>query len=210
MSRPLTPTPIRPIDSKTIECDPVGFAMWLNELADLQNYTNNLTIDNYNTNRELMRRVDCIEVDIREIREDIVTINNTLNEHSLSINWLEEQVNGFNGILGMINLRLDWIYSHLPFAVGNVPNNWTFAGGDVTLIHSDIADDGDVYQMLNLVNDKINWYDQRLPRPKASMPADFKMAFGNINVMSANGGTPSLGIGIFTSAAIENNDVYFN
>ena len=39
----------------------------------------------------------------------------------------------------------------------------------------------------------------------------WKFGMGNINVMSANSGTPAInGPGIFTSAAIENNDIYFN
>ena len=210
MSRPLTPTPIRPISSKTIECDPVGFANWLNDLADLLNYTNQLTIDNWNLNRELLRRVECLEVEVEEIKERLVLVESRLDSHEERIIWLEDQFSAVDGIFGMVNLRLDWIFNRLPFAVGNVPPNWTFAGGDVSLIHTDIADDGDIYQIVNLVDDKVNWYDQRLPRTKASMPADFKMAFGNINVMSANSGTPSLNVGIFTSNAIENNDLYFN
>ena len=210
MSRPLTPTPIRPISSKTIECDPVGFANWLNDLADLLNYTNQLTIDNWNLNRELLRRVECLEVEVEDIKAQIIVINNTLVDHESRIVWLEDQFSAVDGIIGMVNLRLDWIYNRLPFAVGNVPPNWTFAGGNVSLIHSDISDAGDIYQIVNLVDDKVNWYDQRLPRAKASMPADFKMAFGNINVMSANSGTPSLNVGIFTSNAIEDGDLYFN
>ena len=39
----------------------------------------------------------------------------------------------------------------------------------------------------------------------------WKFGMGNINVMSANNGTPAItGPGIFTSDAIENNDLYFN
>lgn len=209
MSRPLIPTPIRPITSKTIECDPVGFANWLNDLADLVNYTNKLTIDNYNTNRDLKHRVELAEYKIETLENEVADINQTLITHDSRITWLEEQLSSVDGIIGMVNLRLDWIYNRLPFAVGNVPDNWTFAGGDVTLINPGIADDGDVYQMLNLVDDRVIWFENRLPRAKASLPADFKMAFGNINVMSANGGTPSLNVGLFTSNAIENDDVYF-
>ena len=210
MSRPLTPTPIRAIGSKTIECDPVGFADWLNDLADLLNYTNKLTVDNYNTNKDLLVRVECLEHEVEVIKDRLTAIDLRLDNHESRIVWIENQFSSVDGLIGMVNTRLDWIYNRLPFAVGNVPPNWTFAGGDVNLIHSDIADDGDIYQIVNLVDDKVNWYDQRLPRTKASMPADFKMAFGNINVMSANSGTPSLTVGIFTSNAIENNDIYFN
>lgn len=210
MSRPLTPTPIRAIGSKTIECDPVGFADWLNDLADLLNYTNEISIENYNTNQDLKVRVECLESEVVLIKDRLDAAEGRLDDHESRILWLEGQFSAVDGIIGMLNLRIDWIYNHLPFAVGNVPPNWTFAGGDKTLIHSDIADDGDIYQIVNLVDDKINWYDGRLPRAKASLPADFKLAFGNINVMSANGGTPSLNIGIFTGGAIENNDIYFN
>lgn len=210
MSQPLTPTPIRHISSKTIECDPVGFANWLNDLADLVNYTNKLTIDNWNLNQDLLVRVECLEFEVEAIKIRLDGIDTRLDGHELRIVWLENQFSAVDGIIGMVNLRLDWIYNHLPFAVGNVPPNWTFAGGNVSLIHSDIADAGDIYQIVNLVDDKIEWYNNRLPRSKASMPSDFKMAFGNINVMSANGGTPSLSVGIFTSNAIENNDIYFD
>ncbi len=210
MSQPLTATPVRPISSKTIECDPVGFANWLNDLADLVNYTNKLTIDNWNLNQDLLVRVECLEFEVEAIKIRLDGIDTRLDGHELRIVWLENQFSAVDGIIGMVNTRLDWIYNHLPFAVGNVPPNWTFAGGNVSLIHSDIADAGDIYQIVNLVDDKIEWYNNRLPRSKASMPSDFKMAFGNINVMSANGGTPSLSVGIFTSNAIENNDIYFD
>ena len=210
MSGPLTPTPIRAIGSKTIECDPVGFANWLNDLADLVNYTNKLTVDNYNTNKDLLVRVECLEHEVEVIKDRLTAIDLRLDNHESRIIWIENQFSSVDGLIGMVNTRLDWIYNRLPFAVGNVPPNWTFAGGDRTLIHNDIADDGDIYQIVNLVDDKVNWYDTRLPRTKAAMPADFKMAFGNINVMSANSGTPSLSVGIFTSGAIENADLYFN
>lgn len=210
MSRPLKATPIRPISSKTIECDPVGFANWLNDLSDLVNYNNKISVANYNLNQELLVRVDCLEVDVNQIKDRLDAIDLTLTDHNTRIEWLEGQFSSVDGIIGMVNLRLDWIYNRLPFAVGNVPINWTFAGGDLSLIHSDIANEGDIYKIVNLVDDKVNWYDTRLPRAKASLPADFKMAFGNINVMSANGGTPGLNIGLFTSNAIENNDIYFN
>ena len=210
MSRPLTPTPIRAIGSKTIECDPVGFADWLNDLADLLNYTNKLTVDNYNTNKDLLVRVECLEHEVEVIKDRLTAIDLRLDNHESRIIWIENQFSSVDGLIGMVNARLDWIYNRLPFAVGNVPPNWTFAGGDRTLIHNDIADGGDIYQIVNLVDDKVNWYDTRLPQTKAAMPADFKMAFGNINVMSANSGTPSLSVGIFTSGAIENADLYFN
>ena len=210
MPRPISPTPIRPISSKTIECNPVELAMWLNDLADLVNYTNKLSVDNYNVNQDLLVRVECIENDIVNIKQDIVEINNEITNLDSRVDWLETQFSSVNGIFNELLSRLDWIYNHLPFALGNEPANWTFAGGNKTLIHTDIADAGDIYQIVNLVDDKVNWYDARLPRAKGSLPSDFKMAFGNINVMSANGGTPSLNIGIFTSGAVENDDLYFN
>lgn len=210
MARPIKATPIRPINSKTIECDPVGLAMWLNDLAELTNYTNTLSVENYNMNRELLRRVECLESEVNIIKQDIVNINTEIENMDSRIVWLEQQFESVNGIFSELLSRIQWIYDHLPFALGNTPPNWTFAGGDRTVIHTDIANAGDIYQIVNLVDDKVNWYDTRLPRAKGSLPADFKMAFGNINVMSANGGTPSLNIGIFTSGAIENDDVYFN
>lgn len=189
MSRPLTPTPIRPISSKTIECDPVGFAQWLNDLADLLNYTNRITIKNYNDIRDLERRVECLEYKVEDLEIRVTALEKCCK----------------------------FLRDHLPFNMDTPPPNWTFAGGDLSVIHQDISNDGDIYKIVNLVDNKanynrsrINWWDNRLPRPQASMPADFKVAFGNINVMSANGGTPSLNVGIFTSNAIENNDLYFN
>lgn len=66
-----------------------------------------------------------------------------------------------------------------------------------------------VNNRLDNLEDRVQWLYDHLPATTGLIPADFRFAMGNINVMSANGGTPSLNIGIFTSRQIENNDLYF-
>ena len=66
-----------------------------------------------------------------------------------------------------------------------------------------------VNNIFQTLDDRIQWFYDKLPTGTGNIPNDWMLALGNINVMSANGGTPSMNTGIFTSMQIENNDVYF-
>lgn len=75
-----------------------------------------------------------------------------------------------------------------------------------------ISGSGDINDAINLLNNRIDFLYDLLPIPYGMLPGKgWKFAMGNINIMSANGGTPSTsGPGIFTNDAIEDNDLYFN
>lgn len=75
-----------------------------------------------------------------------------------------------------------------------------------------IGGSGDINSALQILNNKLDFLYDLLPVPYGMLPTKgWKFAMGNINVMSANNGTASVdGPGIFTSNAIENNDIYFN
>lgn len=80
------------------------------------------------------------------------------------------------------------------------------------LVNQLIGGSGDINQALNLLNGRIDFLYDLLPIPYGMIPGKgWKFAMGNISVMSANNGTPSIdGPGIFTAGVIENNDLYFN
>jgi hypothetical protein len=80
------------------------------------------------------------------------------------------------------------------------------------LIEQILGGSGDINQAINLLNGRIDFLYSLLPIPYGLISAKgWKFAMGNINVMSANSGTPSVdGPGIFTAGVIENNDLYFN
>lgn len=75
---------------------------------------------------------------------------------------------------------------------------------------ADIIQLGDI---INVVNQRVDNLYRWLPVPYGLIDGyGWKFAMGNINVMSANGGTPALppGVGIYTSPTLEDNDIYFN
>ena len=80
------------------------------------------------------------------------------------------------------------------------------------LLEQILGGSGDFNEAINLLNSRIDFLYDLLPIPYGLIPAKgWKFAMGNISVMSANGGTPSVdGPGIFTAGVIENNDLYFN
>ena len=80
------------------------------------------------------------------------------------------------------------------------------------LLEQILGGSGDFNEAINLLNSRIDFLYDLLPIPYGLIPAKgWKFAMGNISVMSANGGTPSVdGPGIFTAGVIENNDIYFN
>ena len=81
-----------------------------------------------------------------------------------------------------------------------------------TIVNNLIGGSGDLNDAINLLNNRIDFLYDLLPIPYGLLPGKgWKFAMGNINIMSANSGTPSTsGPGIFTNDVIENNDLYFN
>lgn len=78
---------------------------------------------------------------------------------------------------------------------------------------------GNVLSDIDNINNTIAQYSSTVSKLYSYLPApisviddrSWKFGMGNINVMSANNGTAATtGPGIFTSDAIENNDLYFN
>ena len=151
---------IQPINTNTIECDPVGFANWLNDLREVVNQQSRLIMN-------FSERLTKVEYDISCIFAEIAAIK-------LRLDTLEQCCEDVQQTL--IDIQADI----------NTLNN------RVTNLEADMS-----------------WFIARLPATQAAVPAGFKFGMGNINVMSANGGTPSLNIGIFTSLVIEDNDIYF-
>lgn len=151
---------IQPINPNTIECDPVGFANWLNDLREVVNQQSRLIMN-------FSERLTKVEYDISCIFAEIAAIK-------LRLDTLEQCCEDVQQTL--IDIQADI----------NTLNN------RVTNLEADMS-----------------WFIARLPATQAAVPAGFKFGMGNINVMSANGGTPSLNIGIFTSLVIEDNDIYF-
>lgn len=66
--------------------------------------------------------------------------------------------------------------------------------------------------LIEMVNGRVDMLYSWLPIPYGMIdPKGWKFAMGNINVMSDTNQNPSIdGAGIFTSGAIEDNDIYFN
>lgn len=101
--------------------------------------------------------------------------------------------------------KVEVIENRLDLLDGRVTN----IEGDLVEIHNDIQN---INNALELIDSRIDFLYSLLPIPYGLIGAKgWKFAMGNINVMSANNGTPSIdGPGIFTSGVIENNDLYFN
>lgn len=189
-------TPIPHINSETIDCNTPEFAKWLNEVVDAVNLHDLRLIELTNQVKDLANEVACLDDEVEALKIRVSDLEACCDEANNRLTYLEEQLLSVNGVFQMLQDQLDWIYNHLPNGTGNIPDNWYFAMGEHWEIDEIWAD--------------VQWIYSRLPATKSAIPANFKFAMGNINVMSANSGTPSLNIGIFTSRTINNNDIYFN
>lgn len=90
----------------------------------------------------------------------------------------------------------------------NLQDRMVVVEGDIVNIKNDILE---INGAIDNTNNRVDLLYSWLPVPYGLIdPYGWKFAMGNINVMSANNGTPSLRIGIFTSPTIEDNDIYFN
>lgn len=112
-----------------------------------------------------------------------------VNELNARVECLEARVDAIDAQIININNRLDNHEHRLNFLEEQLTN---------------------VNNIFNQLSTRIDWIFNRLPGAYGTIPDDWKFAMGNISLMSANNGTPSMSIGIFTSLAIEDNDVYAN
>ena len=80
-----------------------------------------------------------------------------------------------------------------------------------TLVNELISGSGDINSALNIINNKLDFLYDLLPIPYGMLPGKgWKFAMGNINVTSTTDAPTNVnGPGIYTSGAIEDNDVNF-
>lgn len=174
-------TPLSYITTDTIECNPAEFANWLNQMVDRVNEHEYRIIQLINAVQELQNAIICLEELYRELEQRVTELEEWRPTVELRLTQLQDLINSLQQQINVINDQIE--------SLTNIVNNHE---SRLVTIEADMS-----------------WWYSKLPRSKGSLPSDFRIGFGNINVMSANSGTPSLNIGLFTSSAIENNDVYF-
>ena len=151
---------VQPINPKTIECDPVGLANWLNDLREVVNQQSRLIMNFSERLTKVEYDISCIFAEIAAIKLRLDTLEQCCEDVQQTLIDIQADINALKNRVTNLEADMSWFIAHLPAA-------------------------------------------------KSSIPGGFKFGMGNINVMSANGGTPSLNTGIFTSLVIEDNDLYF-
>lgn len=174
-------SPLPHINSDTIECNIAEFTKWLNNLVDKVNEHEYRIIQLINAVQELQNAVLCLDEALTALTERVVSLEEWRPTVELRLTQLQDMIDNLQQQINVINNQL-------------------------TLLTNMVNDHEN---RINILEGDMAWWYSKLPRSKGSIPESFRIGFGNINVMSANGGTPSLSIGIFTSGAIENDDVYF-
>lgn len=132
--RPISHTPIKGISTNTIQCNPEMFAMWLNDMAELLNYTNEISVGLHNEFLEVRKKLDCALVDIKELKELLSDENKNKNRHEARISFLERQLAGSGGMITVVEGKLDNLLNRLPGALADLPEDWQFAGGSPAVI----------------------------------------------------------------------------
>lgn len=90
----------------------------------------------------------------------------------------------------------------------NLENRMDVAEVNINNIFNDLKE---VHGAIDIIDGRLDMLFSWLPIPYGLIdPKGWKFAMGNINVMSANGGTPTTDIGIITHPDIKDNDIYFN
>lgn len=121
------------IDQRTIECDLRKFTRWLNDLVDRINWLTNLYVvlkEQVDTNTEDIRK---LKIQVNNLEERVDNIDNRLTN-------LEEIVNNIDldtieGLIEMVNGRVDLLYSWLPIPYGMIdPKGWKFAMGNINVM----------------------------------------------------------------------------
>lgn len=215
-----TCVPVPAISQIDVQCSVDHLTRWLNNLAEEHNNLCSTlaamdeTVDSLLSRVCLLeKRVDDIESDISDIRGGLTEINNKLTE-------IENKLAGYDIAISQIQSLFDTITELLPIPYGMISaGGYKIAIGNIDVLNGYNKDRSRTYGIYTSVglagtehdvyhDDKIMSY---LPVEYSVMDSkNYKIAVGNINVLSANGGTPSTNVGIITSSSIENNDVYFN
>ena len=126
--------PIPYINSKTIECDPVAFANWLNGLVDKVNYHDLKLTELIKKVEKLTYEVACLDEKVKELEKRLKVVEDKIKEIENRVKVLEEFLNGTNNIFKELNDRIDWIYNHLPSGTGNIPDDWKFGMGNINVM----------------------------------------------------------------------------
>ena len=120
------------IDQNTIECDLRAFTRWLNALADQVNWLSKTYV-------ELKAQVDQNTEDIRKLKIRVTNLENRMTALENRVTNLEEIVNNLDldtieGLIAMVNGRVDLLYSWLPIPYGMIdPKGWKFAMGTINV-----------------------------------------------------------------------------
>ena len=135
-----------------------------------------------------------------------------LNKLTEQVNYLSCLYLDMKAVVQENRQRIECLEGQLAELTERVNNIDTRLTALETLVNELINGSGDINSALNVINNKLDFLYDLLPIPYGMLPGKgWKFAMGNINVMSANNGTPSTsGPGIFTSDTIEDNDLYFN
>lgn len=137
-TKPISFTPLSGIDSNTIECNPQMFAMWLNDLVETFNYVHEILVGLHNENLETRRRLDCMAVDLEELKKEVHGEGKGLAQYESRIQFLERQLNGSSGMMSVVEAKVDDIINRLPGAIADLPADWRFAGGDITSLYDKV------------------------------------------------------------------------
>lgn len=139
--------------------------------------------------------LSCLYLDLKTVvlenRQRIECLEERMDTVETRVDGLETRVEALETRMGTAETRINNIL------------------GDIDDIHNDITE---INSNLITVQNEVNKLYSYLPVTTTVLDQrGWKFGMGNINVMSANNGTPAItGPGIFTSDAIENNDLYFN
>lgn len=121
------------IDQRTIECDMRKFTRWLNDLVDRINWATQIYVD-------LKAQVDDNKEEIRLLKNRVTNVENKVIALENRVTKLEETVNAIdldtiNGLIEMVNGRVDMLYKWLPIPYGMIdPKGWKFAMGNINVM----------------------------------------------------------------------------
>lgn len=148
------------IDQNTIECDLRAFTRWLNALADQVNWLSKAYVD-------LDARVKENTENIRKLKIQVNNLEERVNNIDARLTHLEEVVaaldlDAIEGLIEMVNGRVDLLYSWLPIPYGMIdPKGWKFAMGTISVTSTtdaptDVNGPG-IYTSGSIEDDDINF-----------------------------------------------------